>query len=520
MDSADSRSRLGVALSAAVAAVGGSLVAVGVAPGFVVAGVAAGLLFFLPDAALVVGIGTLGSLGKPLLTATAGLLTVGVYAGLVLAVLRWAEGTARERTAGTLGTALFVGAATLVLSGNVAGAVGAGVAASLAVLVGAGPLFSPDVSPSRRRVLRAGAVAASVVGIGALLRLRPGAGTPDEPVDPQAQALLDVAAERSFDVDGLEGLVSTSFYKVDINSADPDLDAAAWSLRVTGAVDVDLELGLDDLRDLPAEHRFVTLRCVNDSVNGRLLDTALWTGVPIHAVLDAAGAPETCCVTLYAADGYFVSFERSALDPGLLAYAMNGRSLPRGHGYPLRALVPGRWGETNAKWLTEIEVRETAGEGYWENRGWRGTGEVHTVAKLHGVETGGGRVRLAGHAYAGIRGIDRVEVSTDGGETWNAAELTGPLPGATPVRNAGGSNGANRNATATDSPAGTPTPVDVEPQGEATDAWRMWRHEYEASETHEVLVRAVDGTGTVQPREVREPYPGGASGWVRMTVEP
>lgn len=522
MDTVGLRTHAAVALLAAVAAVGGSLLLVGVTPAFVVAGAAAGLLALTPDTFLAVGIATLGTFGKPLLALGAGLVTVGLYTVLVLAVLRWAEGTRRKRLRGTLGTFVLVGVVSVVLAEDLASALGASLGAAFVVLLGADPLFRPEVADTRRRVLRAGAAAIGVLGAGTLVSVAGrGGDTPEETVDPEAQALLDVASDRSFRVEGLEGLVSTSFYKVDINSADPDLEASRWSLSVTGAVDSELVLGFDDLRELPAEHRFVTLRCVNDPVNGRIMDTALWTGVPVKEVLDAAGAPETCCVTLHAADGYFVSFERSALDPGLLAFAMNGTSLPRGHGYPLRALIPGRWGETNTKWLTEIEVREMEGEGYWENRGWKGTGDVHTIAKLHSVVTEGGTVTLAGHTYAGTRGIDRVELSTDGGETWNEATLTDPLPGAMPVGSSGDSDDGNHNTTATDSsPTGTATPAAVDPQGEAMDAWRMWRYEYEASEKHEVVVRAVDGTGTLQPKEDRKPYPEGSTGWVRETVKP
>jgi hypothetical protein len=93
-----------------------------------------------------------------------------------------------------------------------------------------------------------------------------------------------------------------------------------------------------------------------------------------------------------------------------------------------------------------------------------------------------GRIEVAGPAYAGTRGVDSVEVSTDGGDTWAAADLSDPLPG--------------------------------------EDVWRQWVYRYEASGPHEVVVRAVDGTGTLQPEDERRAFPSGPSGWVSQSIDP
>jgi len=182
-------------------------------------------------------------------------------------------------------------------------------------------------------------------------------------------------------------------------------------------------------------------------------------------------------------DGYYVQFPVDVLAEGFLAWGMNGKELPAGHGHPVRVLIPGHWGETNVKWLSEIELLNVEEDGYWEERGWEGTGEVKTVAKLwdEGVtEIDDGRIELAGHAYAGTRGIERIEVSTDGGGSWTDAALSDPLPDA--------------------------------------DVWRQWRHVFDPDGTHEVVVRAVDGEGNRQIREPSDPSPTGSSGWVRRTV--
>ncbi|MFC6726505.1 molybdopterin-dependent oxidoreductase, partial [Halobium palmae] len=220
--------------------------------------------------------------------------------------------------------------------------------------------------------------------------------------------MLAEAEGLNLGIGGLEGLVSgDDFYTVDINNVDPDLNADDWSLSVTGAVANAFELTYDDLLAREAAHRFVTLRCVSDPINGRNMDTDLWSGVPIESLLSEA-EPQGEYVVLRAADDYYEEFPLSAFEGGLLAFAKGGEALPRKHGYPLRALVLGHWGEVNVKWLTEIEVHEEPVTGFWEKKGWHGTGPVNTVAKLHSTVRDGSRVTVAGHAYAGTRGIERV----------------------------------------------------------------------------------------------------------------
>jgi hypothetical protein len=235
---------------------------------------------------------------------------------------------------------------------------------------------------------------------------------------------------------------------------------------------------------MPTERRFVTLRCVGEDLNGHKLDTAVWTGTPIEPLLEEVDPGGECgCAMVRAEDDYFVQFPVEALEDGFLAWGMNGQSLPQSHGYPVRVLIPGHWGETNVKWLSEIELLEEEMDGYWEERGWHGTGPVNTVAKLWSDTTlENGNMELAGHAYAGTRGIERVEVSTNGGNTWTDAELSEPLPG--------------------------------------EDVWRQWRHEFEPDESHDVVVRAIDGEGALQPQEESGSFPSGASGWVSKTVNP
>lgn len=488
----------GIGVIAGVAALAGSLLAAGDSPAFVGAGAAAVVRDTAPSF-VAVGVRSLGELAQPLLVATTGVLLLGAYATLTVLVGRYVTDTP-TRALATLG---LVGGLTLVLSGSALGALGAGIGSALVVgaanaTLDLGRPTGRGTPPGRRRLLQGAGVAVATLAASAI-RLREPASTGDadrEPRDPGAAELLSAAEDRSFSLPDTDPLVSDGFYTVDIASVDPNLGPSDWDLTVAGEVPEERTFTLSELQGMEGERRFVTLRCVSDPLNGTKIDTALWDGVPVSSVLDEAGAPESCCVTLHAADDYFVSFPREALDDGLLAWGMNGRPLPRGHGAPLRTLVPGHWGETNAKWLTEIEIRDEPEDGYWEQRGWEGTGEVKTVAKLHSTTVDGEAVRVGGHAYAGTDGISAVEVSTDGGDSWTEAALTDPLPGAVPL-----------------------DAENPEPDGEAADAWRMWQHEYEATERHEVVVRAIDGNGERQPEAESDLRPSGPTGWVSETIE-
>ena len=472
-----------VVVLAGAAAVAGSYAAVGRVPAFVGAPVSQFVVAITPDSVVGWSIQNLGDLGHQLGFLLALVLTAGAFALVVAAASLSADRAGSPRS---LVVALGCIALALALTGAPSSALAAGLGAGVVVAVSRLDLPAGEqVSGGRRRVLQAVVGAVAVGGVSAALgRQRDDAGPPAAgPISEDVSALLADAESKSLDVAGIEGLVSEEFYRVDINNVDPSVAAEDWTLDLTGAVDEERTFDYADVTGLPAEHRFVTLRCVGEGLNGKKMDTALWTGVPLMDLLDDSALPDECCVMLRAADDYFEEFPLAALENAFLAYEMNGEPLPRAHGHPVRALIPGHWGEINVKWLTEIEVLEAEEKGYWERRGWHGTGPVNTVAKLHAVnELGDGRVQVGGHAYAGTRGIDRVEVSVDGGGTWTEATLSDPLPG--------------------------------------EDVWRQWEHTYEATDGHEVVVRATDGDGNLQEKEQRSPKPSGATGWVSKNVDP
>ena len=490
-----------VALLSGVAAVAGSFAAVGFSPSFVASPIERVLAREMPGVVVSLAIQFLGSLGQQLNLLTAALLAVLIVAGVARAGLAVGDALYNRAVPIVLAAAVVFGLASLVTGSfpsSGGAAVGVGLTLGFAALSPSLP-STGDTSPDRRRVLASLGTAASLGAVATVLSRdsSPETATIPEEASPEVRDALERAADGSLDVGGLEPLVSDQFFSVDINAVDPNVDVTEWSLSVTGEVDEEITFGYEELQSMDARTEFHTLRCVGERLNGKKMDNALWTGVPIRPLLERASPDSDCeCVRVHAADDYYQVFPIDALNGAMLAYQMNGRSLPKSHGYPVRALAPGHWGEINVKWITEIEVIDRDAEGYWEERGWHGTGPVETVAKIHAENTlPDGRKQVGGHAYAGTRGVSTVEVSTDGGDTWSEARLSEPL--VEEVDWAG-------------DPGETP---------HAPDVWRQWAFEYEPpGGEHEVVARAVEADGTVQPSEEREAFPNGPSGWVSRTV--
>jgi len=502
-----------LAAAAGTAGVAGSYLVTGWSPAFVVRPVDQAIVNLTPGPVVTFAIETVGDAGHLIHVAMAFAAVIGLFGAVALAGLRLAARTDRSLV-GAAATALASWLLAAGLSGDPVQAVGAAIPAAAVVAVGGLPPVtapeppgpsaaasegdSPTAEPStgavdavRRRTLGtvAGALGFAAAAVVGRRSLGGDDGTlADAPRSAGAtERLREVdSASLAVESDALHGMVSPigEFYNVDIAEFDPEVTAAEWSLTFTGETGAERTVTFDELVDRPVEHRAVTLRCVGEDLNGRKLDNAVWTGTPIRPLLESVDPEGDCdCAMLRGEDGYYVQFPVDVLAEGFLAWGMNGAELPTGHGHPVRVLIPGHWGETNVKWLTEIELLNVEDDGYWEERGWEGTGEVKTVAKLwdEGItELGDGRIELAGHAYAGTRGIEAVEVSTDGGDSWTDAALSDPLPDA--------------------------------------DVWRQWRHVFEPDGTHEVVVRAVDGEGNRQIREPSDPSPSGSSGWVRRTV--
>jgi DMSO/TMAO reductase YedYZ molybdopterin-dependent catalytic subunit len=277
---------------------------------------------------------------------------------------------------------------------------------------------------------------------------------------------------------------TSEFYLVTKNVIDPNISLADWALDVGGLVRTPARYDLARLQALPQVTRAITLECISNPVGGYLISNAMWRGVTIEALLaDRGGAlPSGQEVVFTSADGYQAG---QALDDliangAMLAWQINGESLPSRHGYPLRLLIPNYYGEHSSKWLTRIEVVERHVKGFYQQQGWY-WGPLHTFSRIDFPRTGvhiasGQSVRAAGIAFAGSRGIQRVELSADSGASWQQATLQPAL---------------------------------------SQDSWVLWQWDWTPASpgAYKLTVRATDGTGAVQTPQQQGTVPAGATGY-------
>lgn len=278
------------------------------------------------------------------------------------------------------------------------------------------------------------------------------------------------------------------FYTVSSNFRDPTGDGGTdWRLTVDGLVDRPLALTLTEVQALADPDLAVTLNCISNEIGGPLISTGLWNAAPLARIL-AEASPQAGVVEVVfrGRDGYTdsVPIQKAQAPECHVAWGLNGEALPTKHGAPLRALIPGIYGIKSVKWLEGITLVDTDHRGYWQERGWTDDGTIKPISR---IDTPVDRdvlrpepTEIGGVAWAGIAGVDRVEVSTDDGETWTRAELaerSGPY---------------------------------------ACVVWRLpWKP---TGGTFDITVRLVDGTGALQPDDGDPPLPDGASGWHRITV--
>jgi DMSO/TMAO reductase YedYZ molybdopterin-dependent catalytic subunit len=222
-----------------------------------------------------------------------------------------------------------------------------------------------------------------------------------------------------------------------------------------------------------AETRVATLECAGNSrvflvpqVQGAQWElgaagNAEWTGVPLRALLERAELAEDVCeIVLEGADRgipkeeplppgpipYVWSLPRAkAMQPEvLIAYQMNGRDLPRDHGFPVRAIVPGHYGMASVKWLTHIRAVREPFYGYWQTSDYaywasmdgkpvrRALGEMKLKSEIarprvHETLAPNRIYTIHGAAWSGESDVAEIAVSTDGGRTWAEAEFLDPV---------------------------------------------------------------------------------------------
>jgi DMSO/TMAO reductase YedYZ molybdopterin-dependent catalytic subunit len=224
------------------------------------------------------------------------------------------------------------------------------------------------------------------------------------------------------------------FYCVTKNVVDPKVNVDLWHLEVNGLVQNSAIWRFQDLVGLPAHEQQTTLMCISNGLDAGLISNAVWKGVPLRDLLErAAPRSNAARVRLHGVDNYTdtIPLEKAMKPTTLLAYEMNGVQLPHRHGYPLRVVVPGYFGEKHVKWLTRIELTDANAKGFYEAQGWgpdfitptRSRIDVPDYDSRFSIGELQQPIEVKGIAYGGDRGVSRVEVSFDGGKSWRDAEI-------------------------------------------------------------------------------------------------
>jgi len=273
-------------------------------------------------------------------------------------------------------------------------------------------------------------------------------------------------------------------YRIDINTTPLQIDEMTWRLWINGLVEQPLELTLEKLRAYPQINQFITLECLSNPVGGDLISTQRWTGVSLQKLLpDLRLKPEATHLKVTSADGFFetVSLEAIKKDERIMfTYSWDGLPLPAAHGFPLRIYIPDRYGMKQPKWIVSIEAIDEWEAGYWVVRGWdrkarvKSTSVIDTVAVDSVMNVNDQKlIPVGGIAYAGARGISRVDIKLDDGN-WQTAELRTPFSSTT---------------------------------------WVIWRYNLPFQEgKHTLSVHCYEGDGTAQISIQEDSYPSGATG--------
>lgn len=271
----------------------------------------------------------------------------------------------------------------------------------------------------------------------------------------------------------------------------PQIDASTYSLEVKGLVDRPRSFNLEELYAMEMIELPLTVECIGNSPSGPLVSTAVWKGFRLYDLLQSLGVHEDATGVRYqAADGYYASHTMEQIrDNGILAALyMNGEPIPPLHGFPLRILNPGYFGVKQPAWVTSIEVIDMPMKDYWEDRGWdcsppMGIDSVIFQPARAAKVAAGEALRISGAAFGGTRAV-KVELTTDKGESWSAAEIVKKM--------------------------------------DADNVWVFWEAElmFPKQGSYTVNVRATDIHGNAQVETDPDRYDG-ANDWplLRVTVE-
>ena len=174
------------------------------------------------------------------------------------------------------------------------------------------------------------------------------------------------------ELDAIDFVSEQNFFILDLGYV-PEIDINQWELEVGGLVENPLVLSYSDILNMPQSSVFATLESISNPQGGSMIGNAVWTGVSFDYILEYAVPDKDALeVVFYCEDGYSTSLtiEDVLVEGVILAYKMNGKALTPEHGYPVRMVVPEKYGMKWPKWVNTIELVDYDYKGYWEQRGW------------------------------------------------------------------------------------------------------------------------------------------------------
>jgi len=181
-----------------------------------------------------------------------------------------------------------------------------------------------------------------------------------------------VSETERMDADLLEFVSEQGMFLLSIGPV-PQIDAQDWELAIEGLVANPATLDYQGIQQMEQESVYATLETISNPLGGPLIGSAVWAGVPFARILDLVQyTGEAIEVVFYCQDGYSTSITiEEAKQPGvILAYKMNGRPLAFEHGFPVRMVIPSKYGMKWAKWINRVEFVDYDYKGFWESRGW------------------------------------------------------------------------------------------------------------------------------------------------------
>jgi len=229
------------------------------------------------------------------------------------------------------------------------------------------------------------------------------------------------------------------FYVMSKNTVDPVVDPKTWRLKILLDDQLLREFSYAELLSLPRQEQFVTLRCVSNTLKSDLMGTAAWSGIRLNQLVRASEVPaKSIEMAVIGLDGHGDSLRIDYAFSGepLFALGMNGETLNRNHGFPIRLLTPRYYGFKSIKWIDEIRFSSQPYVGTWPKLGFTKEPIIHTASFVDRIVRDGDKAKVGGVSFAGVRGVNRVQLRAGSGESgsgesgsgeWIDAELESPI---------------------------------------------------------------------------------------------